>query len=285
MRWKRVISKLVRSPTTMTGLVIFGLFMVVALLAPILVEPNMPDPYRLKKDVFNPLLAPGSSGHVLGTDNMGSDILYGLVWGARLSISVAFTITLIAMAIGVLVGVVSGYLGGRVDNLLMRVTDAFFGVPPYILAMAILATLGATLGNLMTTLTIVFWPHFARVVRSQVLMLKGVPYVEAARALGAGSLRTILRHLLPNSLGPILVQGTLSLGEIVLWTAGLAFIGLAPADITEWGNMVSRGQQDLIGGHWWASFFPGVAIFLFVMSANLLGDGIRDLLDPRLQGR
>lgn len=277
--------KFFRSPTSVAGASLTALFLMLALSAPIITTPNTPNPYRLKRDVLHPLVAPGTYGHLLGTDRSGSDVAYGLVWGARLSTRIALIVVAASALIGIIVGAVAAYFGSSIDNAMMRVTDFFFAVPPYILAMAILATLGATIPNLTATLALVYWPRFARVMRSQVLTVKQTPYVEAAHALGSRSVRILARHILPNSWAPLLVQATLSIGEVVLWTAGLAYIGLAPSDITEWGNMVSQGQQDMIGGYWWPALFPGIMIFLFVMGANLLADGIRDQLDPKLAGR
>ncbi len=277
------LRELCRNTTSVVGLVIIASCVVLAVLAPVITDPNIPNPYRMKKDMLHPLLPPGSAGHPLGTDRTGSDILYGLIWGTRLSISIALTITTLAFLIGVVFGTVSGVLGGAVDSLLMRITDVFFAIPPYILAMAILASLGATLRNLEITLVLIYWPRFARVVRVQVKSVKELTFVQAAHALGMSRRRIAVRHILPNAISPVFVQASLSIGEIVLWTAGLSFIGLAPSNMTEWGNMVAQGQSSLIGGYWWASVFPGSMILLFVLGINLLSDGLRDVLDPRIR--
>ncbi len=281
----RMLRELRRSPVSIAGISILLAFLVVALLAPVITEPNRPNPYRLRKDMLNPLSPPRAGAHLLGTDAQGSDILYGLVWGCRLSIKLSLQVVLAAMAIGMVVGLVAGYYGGPLDIALMSVTDVFMAVPPYILAMAILASFGATLENLSMTLMVVYWPRFARVMRSQVLSAKELAYVEAARSIGVGTVRMLFKHVLPNAIAPIFVQATLSVGSIVLWTAGLSFIGLAPPDLTEWGNMVSLGRKDMLGGYWWPSVFPGLMIFLFVLGVNLLGDGLRDALDPKTRGR
>lgn len=274
---------LCRNTTSVIGLIVIGCFIMFAILAPFITEPNLPNPYRMKKDMLHPLAPPGSEGHPLGTDRTGSDILYGLIWGARLSMTVAATITLLALVIGAVFGTTAGVLGGMIDTILMRITDVFFAIPPYILAMAILASLGATIQNLEITLVLIYWPRFARVVRAQVLAVREVTFVQAAYALGMSRLRISVKHILPNAISPVFVQASLSIGEIVLWTAGLSFIGLAPSDITEWGNMVSLGQSSLIGGYWWPSVFAGGMIFLFVLGTNLLSDGLRDVLDPRIR--
>lgn len=281
--WRSFLKDLCRNTTSVAGLIIIGSFAILAILAPVVTTPNEPNPYRMKKDMLHPLVPPGSPSHPLGTDRTGSDILYGLIWGTRLSISIALAITAAAVVVGVALGVTAGVIGGAIDSLLMRVTDGFFALPPYILAMAILASLGATLENLAITLILITWPRFARVIRSQVLSVKELTYVHAARATGASNLRVAVRHVLPNAISPVFVQASLGVGEIVLWVAGLSFIGLAPSNMTEWGNMVSLGQSDLIGGYWWPSVFAGIMIFLFVLGTNLLGDGLRDVLDPRIR--
>lgn len=281
----RTLRALRRSMASITGLILTAAFMIMALSAPLICPPNLPDPYRLKKDMFNPLAPPGTPGHPLGTDSQGSDILYGMIWGSRLSISISVRVVAISVVVGVLVGLLSGYVGGVMDVVMMSLTDVVMAIPPYILAMAILAAFGANVTNLTVTLMVVFWPRFARMVRSQVLAVRELGYVDAARTVGMSTWRVVFKHVLPNVLAPVFVQATLGIGSIVLWTAGLSFIGLAPPDLAEWGNMVSLGRKDILGGSWWPSVFPGLMIFLFVLGVNLVGDGLRDVLDPKRRGR
>lgn len=274
-----------RSTVSMVGLAIMISFFILALIAPIVCSPNVPNPYSLKKDMYHALTPPGTPSHLLGTDSQGSDVLYGIVWGARLSMSISLRVVIFSVIIGIIIGIISPLCGGVLDIIIMGLTDVFMAIPPYILAMAILASFGASVANLTVTLTVVFWPRFARMARSQVLVVKEQVYIDAARTIGMNNTRLVFKHILPNIIAPVFVQATLGIGSIVLWTAGLAFIGLVPPDLTEWGNMVSLGRMDMLGGYWWPSIFPGFMIFLFVLGVNLVSDGLRDILDPKRQGR
>jgi peptide/nickel transport system permease protein len=266
------------------GLIILLSFSSVALLAPLLTEPNRPDPYQLKRDWAHVLAKPGSFGHPLGTDDRGSDIYYGIIWGARISIKYGILIAVTQTLLGAVLGLLAGYYSGYVDLVLMRVTDLFLSLPRLILAMALATVFGISLNSIALALVLTGWTRPARLTRSAVINAKLEGYIEAARALGASHTRIILRHIFPNTLSPLLVQATLDLGTIILSISGLAFIGLAPAGTTEWGSMIANAQSRLIGGYWWPALFPGLAIFLFVLGANLVGDGVRDILDPRLRG-
>lgn len=205
--------------------------------------------------------------------------------GAKYSLGIAFIILSIALVIGVVIGALAGYLGGLADELLMRLTDLFLAFPALILAMAIAASLGRSLQNVVIALTAVYWPWYARLVRGQVLALKEREFVEAARAMGASSHRVLLRHILPNTTAPIIVQLTIDVGYAVLATAGLSFLGLgAQPPIPEWGTMIA-GARTFFREAWWYITFPGLALTLTVVGFNLLGDGLRDYLDPRTRRR
>lgn len=276
--------KLRRNKLMFVGLIILLLFASIALLAPILAEPNRPDPYQLKRDWAHILAPPGSYGHLLGTDDYGSDIFYGIVWGARTSIKFGLLICIAQTLIGALIGLVSAYCSGYVEIVLMRLTDIFLSLPRLILAMAFATAFGISLNSIALSLIVTGWPRPARIMRAAAIEVKSEDYIEAVRALGASHLRIVLRHLFPNSLSPLIVQATMDLGTTILSISGLAFIGLAPAGTAEWGAMIAIAQGRLIGGYWWPALFPGLAIFLFVLGVNLVGDGARDLLDPRLRG-
>lgn len=203
--------------------------------------------------------------------------------GAKYSLGIAFIILSIALV--VVIGALAGYLGGLADELLMRLTDLFLAFPALILAMAIAASLGRSLQNVVIALTAVYWPWYARLVRGQVLALKEREFVEAARAMGASSHRVLLRHILPNTTVPIIVQLTIDVGYAVLATAGLSFLGLgAQPPIPEWGTMIA-GARTFFREAWWYITFPGLALTLTVVGFNLLGDGLRDYLDPRTRRR
>ncbi|MEW6398946.1 MAG: nickel transporter permease [Bacillota bacterium] len=272
-----LIKRLVRSPLSAVGLGIVAVFMVVGLLAPVLT------PYDpLAQDLPN-RLAPMTREHLFGTDTLGRDILSRFVLGTRISFTIGVVVTGISATAGTLIGLVSGYAGGWVDEAFMRLADIFLAFPSLILAMAIAAVLGPSLTNTMIAIAVVEWPVYSRLVRGQVLSLREKEFVEAARAVGASRHVLLLRHILPNCLAPILVRMTMDMGGVILTAAGLSFIGFGAQPPTpEWGVMISEGR-DYIMSHWWISTWPGLAIFTVVMGFNLLGDGLRDLLDPRLK--
>jgi peptide/nickel transport system permease protein len=222
--------------------------------------------------------------HPWGTNELGEDILAGILYGAGTDIRIGVLVVFGAVAIGVVLGVFSGYLGRGVDEVIMRITDMFLAVPGLILAIAFAAVLGRSLDNILIALMLVSWPGYTRLVRGQVLSIREVSYVEAARAVGAPTRRIVLRHILPNVLAVVIVAATLDLGTIVIGTAALSFIGLGAQPYeAEWGIMIARGYQYMISGYWWEYIPPGLAIFLFVLAFNLFGDGLRDILDPRLR--
>lgn len=242
-------------------------------------------PYNpLTPDMINQLQAP-SVAHLFGTDDLGRDILSRVMSGARISLGVAAVVLSIAVTVGVLIGCISGYVGGVVDDALMRFTDLFLAFPALILAMAIAASLGPSLRNVMIALSAVYWPWYARLVRGQVLSVRRREFVEAARSLGASNGRILRRHVLPNSISPVIVQLTLDCGYAILATASLSFIGLgAQPPSPEWGAMINAGRN-YFQDAWWYITFPGLALTVTVLGFNLLGDGVRDFLDPRTRGR
>ncbi len=270
----KLLRRFLRNPGAVLGLLLLAGLLLVAAFGPALVG----DP--LEQNILERLKPPGPT-HPLGTDQLGRDVLARVVHGARISLGVGFGVVLLASAIGVGVGLLAGGLGGFWDNLLMRLTDVFFAFPSLILAMAIAAALGPNLGNTVLAVALVTWPIYARLVRAQVLALREREFVEAARALGAGQGRILLRHLLPNSLTPVLVQASYEVGSAILTAAGLSFIGFGAQPPTpEWGAMVAETRNYMAEAPW-AATAPAVAILLTVLAFNLLGDGLRDVLDPR----
>ena len=266
------------------GLVIMLAFIFIALVAPLITTPNRPNPYQLRRDWSCILAPPGTPSHVFGTDDRGSDIFYGIIWGARTSIKYGLLICISQSILGALVGLIAGYYQGIVGITLMRITDMFLSLPRLILAMAFGAIFGISLQSIAFSLILTGWTRPARITRSAVIGVQAEQYVEAIKALGASSTRILFRHVLPNALSPLIIQATMDLGAIILSISGLAFIGLAPAGIAEWGSMIAIAQARLVGGYWWTAALPGIAIFLFVLGANLVGDGVRDVLDPKLRG-
>ena len=225
-------------------------------------------------------LKPPSGGHPFGTDSLGRDVLSRVIVGARVSLPAGLVVVLLAAAFGTIYGGVAAYAGTKTEELQMRVTDLFLSFPPLLLAMAIAAALGKGVLNTIVAMTIVWWPKYARLARSLVLVQRSLEYVEAARALGQGAGRTLLRHIVPNAVGPVVALVALDVGNAMITFAGLSFLGLGVVPPTpEWGAMVSEGQ--VLIDQWWVSTFPGLAIFTVVVGFNFLGDALRDWLDPR----
>ena len=225
---------------------------------------------------------PPSYDHWFGTDTLGRDIFSRVLVGSRLSLTAGVLTVLIAGTIGSLFGAIAGYFGGLIDDIMMRVSEMVMAFPAIILAMTITAALGPSLYNTILAMVIVSWPNYARVMRSMVIYVKQNEYVDAAIIMGGSRFRTLISEVLPNSLGPVIVMGTLDLGNAILIFSGLSFLGLgAPPPNPEWGAMVATGMENF--GYWWIGSFPGLAIFSISIAANFLGDGLRDYLDPRLR--
>lgn len=283
--WRYGIYRLRQSLLAIVGLVLVAVYLLMALLAPVIAPPEegQRDEYRMRLDFQNEL-APPSAAHPFGTGPLGVDIFYGVLWGSRISIVMGLTVVIVGAIVGTILGGLAGYYGGRIDELVMRVTDIFLAMPLLILAMGVSVALGGGLFNIGLALTITWWPTYTRLVRGQVLSIRENQYVEAARAVGASDWRIIRKHILPNALSPILVQGTLDIGTVILVSAALSYIGFGPggSDFAEWGTLVSNGQA-FMQRAWWPVTIPGVAILGFALGFNLLGDGLRDLLDPRLR--
>jgi peptide/nickel transport system permease protein len=229
-------------------------------------------------------LRPPTTAHPFGTDNLGRDVLTRVIYGVRLSLPTGVAVVLIAVSFGALYGAIAAYVGGRVEEALMRVADVVLAFPPLILAMAIAAALGVGVVNAIVAMVVVWWPQYARLARGLVLVQRDQEYVQAARVLGYGPARILLRHIVPNALGPLIVLMTLDVGNAIITFAGLSFLGLGTVPPTaEWGAMVSAGR--LLISQWWVAAFPGFAIVSVVLGFNFLGDGIRDWLDPRSRRR
>ena len=220
----------------------------------------------------------------LGTDNLGRDILSRIIWGSRMSLIIGIVSVVVGLLLGGILGAVAAFYGGRVDDVIMRVMDVFLAIPNMLLALGIAASLGTGLWNLLLAIAISNVPRFARIVRSSVMTNKSMEFVEAATAIGASNGRLIFKHLLPNSLAPIIVQGTIGIASGILCACGLSFLGLGIQPPTaEWGMMLSSARQ-YIRSNWWMVTFPGITIMLAIGCFNLLGDGLRDALDPRMKG-
>jgi len=270
----RAARRFLRDPGALIGLVLVVSLVLLAVLAPLLAG----DP--LAQNLSQRLRAPNAT-YLFGTDQLGRDVFARTLYGSRISLAIGFLVVALSLVVGAAVGLLAGVLGGFWDNVLMRVTDIFLAFPALILAMAISAALGPSLTNVMIAVAAVSWPNYARLTRAQVLSIRGLEFVDAARSLGASGGRIAWRHLLPNSLSPLLVQASFDVGGAILTAAGLGFIGFGAQPPTpEWGAMVSE-TRNFIAEAPWASTAPALAILLTVLAFNLLGDGLRDVLDPR----
>jgi peptide/nickel transport system permease protein len=230
-----------------------------------------------------PLAAP-SLAHPLGTDDLGRDLWSGVLHGARVSLLVGFLAAATSGVIGVLIGSVAGYGGGRVDAALMRITEFFLVIPTFLLALVLVAVIGPSIWNVIFAIGLLGWPSTARLVRAEVLTLKGREFVTAARAIGTGSARVLFREVLPNAMPPVIVNTSLGVAAAILTEAGLSFLGLGDPNLISWGLLL-RNSRDFLQTAWWMPTFPGLAIFLTVLSLNLAGDGLNDALNPRLRQR
>jgi peptide/nickel transport system permease protein len=278
MPFSLVARRLRRDPATLAGLALMLAFFLIALAA----NPLSPfDP--IAQNAADSLKAPNTT-YFFGADKLGRDILSRLLHGARISVFVGLAVVVAAGSCGTLLGLLAGYRGGWADEALMRITDIFFAFPGLILAMAIAGALGPSLQNALIAVGVVTWPVYARLVRGQTLALRNREFVLAAQSLGVSEWRILLQHILPNALGPLLVQASFDMGTTILSVAGLSFIGFGAQPPTpEWGAMISEGRKYDLITYWWLTAIPGVAILLYVAAFNLVGDGLRDILDPRLR--
>lgn len=278
-----VVRKVLRNPTGLFGLVVTMLFILMAIFAPVLVpvDPN-------QQTLTNRLLPPfwyerGDTSYLLGADALGRDILSRLIAGSQISLLVGFASVILGTIVGVALGVVAGYRGGAIDSIIMRIGDVQLSFPSLILAIAIMAILGQGLRNIVLVLAISGWIQYARVVRSRALSLRESEFVLAARAIGVGQGRIMFRHILPNVTAPIIVIATFALPQVIIAEASLSFLGIGvPPTTPTWGNMLAD-SRDYVSTAWWLSVWPGLAIMLCLLGITLLGDALRDALDPRLK--
>lgn len=277
-RWQFLVRQFRKNPLGQLGLALTLLLVLAAVASPLFATH---DPIKI--DLSQKLLQP-SFQHWFGTDEMGRDIYSRIIYGSRVSVESGLVVLAIGATLGILLGALAGYLGGWVDEVVMRVTDMFLAFPSLVLAIAIAAVLGPGMLNAMIAIAATWWPAYARLVRGQVLTIRKQEYILAARSIGAGKGRIMARHVLPNCITPITVQITMDLGYAILTTASLSFMGLGAQPPTpEWGAMIASGRTYLLS-YWWYPAFPGIAIFVAVLGFNLLGDALRDILDPRSRG-
>ena len=278
----RSMNLILNNPLTTFGLLVILALLITAAFAPFLAP--FPDQGKGLSNL-DERLEPPTFKHPLGTDNLGRDILSRIIFGARISLKAAIIVVMISMSIGVPLGLIAGYFGGKTDEFIMRFADMILAFPSLLLAIAIVASLGPSLINALIAIALPWWPWYTRLMRSQVVSAKEMQFVESARAIGASRWRIMFRHILPNCLSPIIVNATVDMGYVILAIASLGFLGLGtqpPA--ADWGVMVSDGREFFMK-QWWISTFSGGAIFLTVLAFNLTGDGIREALDPKIRWR
>ena len=273
-----ILREILRRPLGVASCAILLTLLIVALLAPWIA------PWPANQMNPRERLSPPSSRHLFGTDMVGRDIFSRVVFGTRISLRIGAITVLSALLIGGTIGMLCGFWGGALDEILMRITDSFMAFPYLVLAMGFVAVLGPSLNNALLAMVVVWWPRYARLERGSVLAVRNKEFVQAAKGVGASALRIMFRHILPNTVAPLAIQGSLDFGGTILVAAALSFIGLgAQPPSPEWGAMVSVGRAWLRDA-WWCPTFPGLAILVTALGFNLLGDTLRDVLDPRLRG-
>lgn len=287
-RWTRAWQRFRRNRTALLGLAVIGVMTFLAVFARpmdlfgVTVQPFAIAPYDPNASNFNALTQPPSLQHPFGTDWSGKDIFSRVLVGGRMSLTIGLIAVSLALGVGVPLGSIAGYFGGWIDEFIMRIVDVLYAFPFLVLAIAFIAIFGQGFWRMIGALVLVSWIGYARLIRGEILSVKENEYVSAAEALGARDRSIIFRHIVPNAIAPVIVQATLGIGTYVLSAAALGFLGLGlEPGSAEWGSMLSSGRESLVEGNYWITFFPGVAIFLFVLSINLVGDGVRDALDPQ----
>ena len=275
--WKEAWISFYKNRLALAGLFIVAFFIMIAMLAPIIA------PYSFKEQVLTDRMLPPSSDHWFGTDDFGRDIFSRIVYGARISLWVGFFSVLGSVVFGTILGITAGYYGRFIDTVISRIFDIMLAFPSILLAIAVVAILGPSLKNALIAIAIINIPTFGRLVRSKVLSVKQEEYIMAARAVGMKDTRILLRHILPNSISPVIVQATLAIATSIIEAAALGFLGMgAQAPAPEWGKMLADSKNYITQAPW-TLFFPGIAIMLTVLGFNLMGDGLRDVLDPKMK--
>ena len=283
------LNKIVKSPLSIIGLTLIFIYLMIALFAPVIAPPKYEhEPFRIPHEGYSVTPKPPAPGHPFGTTTKQYDIFYGVIWGTRTAFRIGFMVVGSILIIGTVVGSISGYFGGIIDEITMRIVDIFMSLPTLILAMAIVTALGRSLDNIMRSLIIVGWPIYARTIRGSILSVREEDFIEAAKALGASDFKVIFKHILPNAIYPVLILASLDIGVMVLTAAALSFLGLgAQEGYADWGQMVSLARNFIVGLqaqpllYWYVVTIPGIFILFFVLGWNLLGDAFRDIFDPK----
>lgn len=293
-RWREfkfTIQRIFRNPSAIIGFALLFFFVAVAVAAPVLAPPKYEHaPYKMPHKGFSPTPKPPSAQNLFGTTSGQYDIYYGVVWGTRTAFKIGLFVVGVAGFIGISLGIISGYYGGWFDEILMRLVDIFWSVPLLVLAMTIVVAFGRGLENIMIALALVEWRWYVRVIRSEVLRLRDQDFIQAARLMGLSDFKIIVKHILPNSIYPVLIMASMDMGSMVISASFMSFVGLgAPKGYADWGQMVALARNYIVGPpddplkFWYTVVIPGTCIILFVLAWNLIGDALRDAFDPKLR--
>jgi len=291
--FKYTLYRIFRNPSAIIGFALLFIFVAVAIFAPLIAPPKYAhNPYMMPHKGFSPTPKPPSQTSIFGTTSGQYDIFYGVVWGTRTAFKIGLFVVVIAGVIGISLGAVSGYYGGLVDEILMRITDIIWAIPLLVLAMAIVVAFGRGLDKVMIALAMVQWRWYVRVIRSEILTLRDQDFVHAAKLMGVSDVKIIVRHILPNAIYPVLIMSSMDMGSMVITASFMSFIGLgAPKGYSDWGQMVALARNYIVGPaddplrFWYTIVIPGGCIILFVLAWNLIGDAMRDAFDPKLRRR
>jgi peptide/nickel transport system permease protein len=291
--FKYTLYRIFRNPSAIIGFALLFIFVAVAVFAPLIAPPKYAhNPYMMPHKGFSPTPKPPSDSNIFGTTAGQYDIFYGVVWGTRTAFKIGLFVVVIAGFVGISLGAVSGYYGGLIDEILMRITDIIWAIPLLVLAMAIVVAFGRGLDKVMIALAMVQWRWYVRVIRSEILTLRDQDFVHAAKIMGVSDFKIILRHILPNAIYPVLIMSSMDMGSMVITASFMSFIGLgAPKGYSDWGQMVALARNYIVGPvddpfkFWYTIVIPGGCIILFVLAWNLIGDALRDAFDPKLRRR
>jgi len=288
---KFTLYRIFRNPTAIIGFALLFVFTSIAVLAPVLAPPKFEQkPYLMPHKGYSVTPKPPGEGRVFGTTSGQYDIYYGVIWGTRTAFRIGLLVVVVSTIIGVTLGVVAGYYGGMVDEIIMRIVDIFFAIPLLVLAMAIVVAFGRGLNNIILALILVGWRSYVRIMRSGILTLRELEFVQAAKIMGASDLQIMWKHIIPNAIFPVLVIAFMNIGSMVITAAFMSFVGLgAPKGYADWGQMVALARNYIVGPpdnpllYWYTIVIPGLCIILFVLAWNLVGDALRDAFDPKLR--
>lgn len=290
LKKSRTFKRFKKNKTSIIGAALLLSFIFLAIFAPVISPSASSDSYLIPQSGYSPEPVPPTKNHIFGTAEQQYDLFYGIVWGTRTAFKIGVTVVFVSLSLGIIIGGLAGFYGGWVDEITMRFTDIILSFPGIVLAVVIVAMLGPGIEKVIIAIAAVSWPGYARLLRGDVLSVKNFDFVSASKTMGAGDFWIFIKHILPNSIYPVIIVASLDIGSIVLTAAALSFLGLgSPAGYADWGQLIAMSRNWILGtsnnpfAYWHTLLIPGTAIFLFVLSWNLIGDAFRDILDPRQQ--